>query len=288
MSRATNEDGSGPRAIADSNLPMGSQAILISGGGGGIGAAVVRRAAREGWFVLVAGRNRSRLELAVKEAESRAGRAAAIELDLEDPLGLQRGIDEARKLCGDSTALAALVNAAGIAISAPFLADDSSARLFERHFEVNFHGARRLIEAFTPQMKARGHGRIVNVASSAGLRGYAYTAAYCASKHALVGYTRAVARELAGSGVAIGAVCPHFVDSPLTDESVRRIVQKTKQSEAQARAFLAQQNPGGRLISCDEVASAIWSLISGDQNGTVLELDGVRVVRLEGPITSKS
>ncbi len=267
---------------------MASHAILISGGGGGIGAAVVRRAAREGWFALIAGRDRARLDAAVRQVESSGGSAAALELDLEDPISLRQGIEAARRLCGDATELAALVNAAGIAISAPFLADDSTARLFERHFEVNFHGARRLIEAFAPKMKERGHGRIVNVASSAGLRGYAYTAAYCASKHALVGYTRAAARELAGSGVSIAAVCPHFVDSPLTDESVRRIVQKTKQSEAGARAFLAQQNPGGRLISCEEVAGAIWSLIAGDENGTVLELDGARVVRLEGPITSKA
>ena len=264
---------------------MAGRKLLISGGG--IGAACARRAAREGWFVLVAGRNRGRLDLIVGELVALGGRATAIDLDLEDPASVRGAIEAASRACGDGEPLTALVNAAGIAISAPFLADDSTARLFDRHMEVNFHGARRLIEAFAPAMKAKGHGRIVNVASSAGLRGYGYTAAYCASKHALVGYTRAVAQELSGSGVSIAAVCPHFVDSPLTDASVRRIVEKTKQSEAEARAFLAQQNPGGRLITCDEVSDAIWSLIEGDENGSVLELDGARRVRLEGPVTRR-
>jgi NAD(P)-dependent dehydrogenase (short-subunit alcohol dehydrogenase family) len=131
-------------------------------------------------------------------------------------------------------------------------------------------------------------GRIVNVASSAGLRGYAYTAAYCASKHALLGYTRAAARELAGSGVSIAAVCPHFVDSPLTEASVQRLVEKTRKSVAEAREFFAKQNPGGRLISTAEVADAIWSLIEADENGTILELDGARVLRLEGPVRDKA
>ena len=268
---------------------MASSSVLISGGGGGIGAAVARRAAREGWLALLAGRNRANLEALAREIQSCGGRAAAIELDLEDPRSLQRGLDAARQAAGDGgEGIAALVNAAGIAISAPLFSAALDARSFERHLEVNFHGPRRLIEALAPAMRERRSGRIVNVASSAGLRGYAYTAAYCASKHALLGYTRAAAIELAGSGVSIAAVCPHFVDSPMTDASVRRIVEKTGKSAAQARALLAAENPGGRLIAPDEVAQAIWSLIQAEENGTVLELDGARVVRLEGPIVKSA
>ncbi len=96
---------------------------------------------------------------------------------------------------------------------------------------------------------------------------------------------RAAALELAGSGVAISAVCPHFVDSPLTDASVRRIVEKTGRTPEEARAFLASQNPGGRLIACEEVAEVVLTLIEGDENGTILELDGARVLRVEGPVT---
>lgn len=264
---------------------MAARTALITGGAGGIGAAVARRLSRAGMFALVAGRDPEKLGTVVGEIVAAGGRAAPVRLDLEDSRSVA-GVREAVAAAGqDPDALDALVNVAGIAISAPLLASDISSRLFERHLVVNFHGPRALIESFAPAMGLRGTGRIVNVASSAGLRGYAYTAAYCASKHALIGYVRAAALELAGSGVAISAVCPHFVDSPLTDASVRRIVEKTGRTPEEARAFLASQNPGGRLIACEEVAEVVLTLIEGDENGTILELDGARVLRVEGPVT---
>ena len=119
-----------------------------------------------------------------------------------------------------------------------------------------------------------GYGRVVNVASSAGLRGYAYVADYCASKHALVGLTRAAALELGPKGVLVGAVCPHYVDTPMTAESIRRVVEKTGKSEVEARRFFEQQNPGGRLVTAYEVADAVASLCEGEENGTLIELDG--------------
>jgi len=265
---------------------MASAAILITGGGGGIGAAVVRRAAEAGWLALVAGRDRARLDAVVSEVRSRGGAASAIEIDVSDPASIRKACDEAQRASADLGSISALVNCAGIAISAPLFSGDAD--LFERHLAVNFHGARRLVEALAPRMREKKYGRIVHVASSAGLRGYAYTAAYCASKHALVGYTRAAALELAGSGVSIAAVCPHYVDSPLTDGAVERMVAKTKKSASDVRAFLAKQNPGGRLISSAEVADAVWSLIESEENGTILELDGARVVRLEGPVLGKA
>ncbi|HUR27775.1 MAG TPA: SDR family oxidoreductase [Planctomycetota bacterium] len=258
-----------------------SPAILVTGGGGGIGAAVVRRACAAGWFTWVAGRDAGRLEATVKDVRSRGGNAATIELDVANPDSCRRACEKA--LLAAAEPIAGLVNCAGIAISAPLLSGDPE--LHEKHFAVNFHGARRMIEALAPRLRENKHGRIVNVASSAGLRGYAYAAAYCASKHALIGYTRAAALELAGSGVSIAAVCPHYVDSPLTDASVERLVAKTKRTAAEARAFLARQNPGGRLISCEEVADAVWSLIEGGENGTILELDGARTLRVEGAAT---
>lgn len=265
---------------------MASSGILITGGGGGIGAAVVRRACSEGWFSLVAGRDRKRLEATLDDVRSRGARAAAVEIDVTSPDSIRKGCEEARRACAEAGPIAALVNCAGIAISAPIFGGDAD--IFERHLAVNFHGARRMIEALAPAMREKKYGRIVNVASSAGLRGYAYTAAYCASKHALIGYTRAAALELAGSGVAISAVCPHYVDSPLTDAAIERMVARTKKSAPEIRAFLAAENPGGRLISSAEVAAAVWSLIEQAENGTILELDGARVLRLEGPITSKA
>jgi NAD(P)-dependent dehydrogenase (short-subunit alcohol dehydrogenase family) len=265
---------------------MQQSSILVTGGGGGIGAMLARRAAREGWFVLVAGRNLERLEAAASDARRNGGGAAALELDLADPESIRRALETAQTLCEGLGPIEALVNCAGIAISAPVFG--GADELYEQHMAVNFHGARRMIEALAPTMRALKRGRIVNVASSAGLRGYAYTSAYCASKHALLGYTRAVAQEFAGSGVSISAVCPHFVDSPLTDASVQRLVEKTDKSEVELRAYFARQNPGGRLISTTEVADAIWSLVLGEENGTILELDGERVLRVEGPVMKRA
>ena len=128
---------------------------------------------------------------------------------------------------------------------------------------------------------------MVQVASSAGLRGYPYVSAYCASKHALLGWTRAAALELAGSGVALAAVCPHYVDSPLTDAAVQRVSARTGKGADSVRENFARQNPGGRLLTAEEVAQAVWSLVEGDENGTILELDGARVLRVEGPVKGR-
>ena len=108
-----------------------------------------------------------------------------------------------------------------------------------------------------PGMEARGYGRVVSVASSAGLRGYAYVSAYCASKFALVGYSLALADELEGSGVHVNLVCPHYVDSPMLTESVQRLVAKTKMQESMAREFFKRSNPSGNLVTMDEVAGAV-------------------------------
>jgi NAD(P)-dependent dehydrogenase (short-subunit alcohol dehydrogenase family) len=130
------------------------------------------------------------------------------------------------------------------------------------------------MEALIPGMEARGYGRVVNVASSAGLRGYAYVSAYCASKFALVGYSLALADELEGTGVHVNLVAPHYVDSPMLAESVQRLVKKTKLQETTAREFFRRSNPGERLVTMDEVAGAVVHLLRGEAQGTILELDG--------------
>jgi len=139
---------------------------------------------------------------------------------------------------------------------------------------VNFHGPRWMIEALLPGMLERKYGRIVNVASSAGIKSYAYAAAYGASKHALVGYSQAAAQELRKTNVTMNLVCPHYVDSPMTKESIALIVEKTGKTEAETKKFLASQNPGGTLVGVDEVAEAVWTLLSGERNGAVVELLG--------------
>lgn len=241
---------------------------LITGGGRGIGAAIAKRLARAGAAVTVGARSVGDCERVAKEIRAGGGQALAVQLDVADPHWIADAVERVNDEFGQ---LDWLVNNAGIAISAPLVGNDE---LFERHMQINFHGARRTIEAVLPAMKERKYGRIVNVVSTAALRGYRYIAAYAASKHALLGYARCAALDLEGSGVAIASVCPHYVDSPMTDESVRRVMQKTGQTEAAARAFFAAQNPGGRLVTMDEVAEAVLALLERGENGAIVELEG--------------
>ena len=115
---------------------------------------------------------------------------------------------------------------------------------------------------------------MLNIASSAGLRGYAYVSAYCASKHALVGYTRAAALELGPKGVAFGALCPHYVDSPMLEASIRNVVEKTGMSTDEARAHFAGQNPSGELVTPEQVAKAAADWFERPENGAIVELTG--------------
>ncbi|NOT29831.1 MAG: SDR family oxidoreductase [Planctomycetes bacterium] len=255
---------------------------LVTGGSRGIGEAISRRVAHEGASVLVASRSRGDCERVVESIRASGGTAWPLALDVADPASIAGALEEARKLTGPFGSIDWLVNNAGIAESAPFTDEKREAR-FERHLATNFHGARRLIEALVPGMEARGYGRVVNVASSAGLRGYAYVSAYCASKFALMGYSLAVADELEGSGVHVNLVCPHYVDSPMLAQSVERLVKKTRIEEAMAREFFRRSNPGGRLVSMDEVAGAVVHLLRGDEHGAVLELDGGAERRLRHP-----
>ncbi|MCA8978952.1 MAG: SDR family oxidoreductase, partial [Planctomycetes bacterium] len=249
---------------------------LVTGATGGIGRAVCLRLAREGVAVVAAGRDREKLAEVVEELEGLGGVAWSVEIDLADPASIAAGAAEARELSAAIGPITWLVNNAGIAISAPLVEKDREAAgdLYERHMDVNFHGARHLFESLLPGMLRAERGVMINVASSAGLFGYAYVAAYCASKHALVGYTRAAALELAKKGVRANAVCPHYVDSPMTEASVRRVVETTGKSAAEAREFFAAQNPGGRLVTPEEVADAVWELLRSESNGRVVELDG--------------
>lgn len=249
---------------------------LVTGGNSGIGEAIARRIARGAGRVFVAGRNLARTEAVARSIEADGGRAWPLELDVASAASRAAALERVRELAGGQP-IAWLVNAAGIAKSAglpkrPPAADEPD--LHVEHMAVNFHGARQLVEALLPGMREHGYGRIVNIASSAALRGYAYVSAYCASKHALLGYSRAAAVELAGSGVAVHTICPHYVDTPLLAQSIARVVEKTGQSPQQVREFFAAQNPGGRLVEVVEVADAAWRLIIADGHGAVVEIDG--------------
>lgn len=258
---------------------------LVTGAGRGIGAAIALRLAREGLSVFAAARSQEACVEVADQIIREGGVAWPLYLDVGDQDSIDGALREVTATLSETkgapNAIDWLVNNAGIAISAPFLDHrrSSGIDLYEQHLQVNFHGARRMIEALAPAMIAKRYGRIVNIASSAGLKSYAYAAAYCASKHALVGYSRSAAAELARKGVTLNLVCPHYVDSPMTDGSVARMVQKTGREEQEIRRFLAAENPGGTLVAIDEVAEAVSQLLSGEKNGAIVELVGGRGVK---------
>jgi NAD(P)-dependent dehydrogenase (short-subunit alcohol dehydrogenase family) len=172
-----------------------------------------------------------------------------------------------------------LVNNAGQAASSPFMRTDAA--MWQRMLDVNLSGAYHCIQAALPGMLDAGWGRIVNVASTAGLTGYRYVAAYCAAKHGLVGLTRALALELAAKGITVNAVCPGYTETDIVQEAVANIVRKTGRSEAQARSELAAGNPQGRLVRPEEVAHAVAMLCMPDAaalNGQSIAVAGGEVM----------
>src|SRR5258708_3933625 len=217
---------------------------FVTGAGRGIGAAIARRLAQGGAALILGARSQEATIALASAIRAQGGAAWPVYLDVSDPETIGEALELVRDLARGIGPLDTLVNNAGIALTAPLPRHgrEGGEDLYEKHLATNFHGARRMIEALAPAMLERGHGRIVNVASSAALQGYAYAAAYAASKHALLGYGRSAAIDLARTGVTLNTVCPHYVDSPMTDATVQRIVQKTGKTEAQTRAYLAAQN----------------------------------------------
>jgi 3-hydroxybutyrate dehydrogenase len=235
-----------------------SSHALVTGGGRGIGREVAAMLVQAGATVTVLGRNRETLEAAVA-----AGAAHFIAVaDVADQAAVNAVIAEATA----RQPIDILVANAGIAESAPFAKSDAA--LFKRMMDVNFLGVVHVVQAVLPSMRERRHGRIVAVASTAGLKGYAYVSAYSAAKHAVVGLVRSLALELATTGVTVNAVCPGFTDTDLVAGSIDTIMKKTGRSHEQAVAELAKHNPQGRLITPAEVADTVlW--LCGEGAGAI-------------------
>lgn len=242
--------------------------VVVTGGGTGVGRAIAEAMAHAGAKVTVIGRREDPLR-AVAGLHKFIGWVVC---DVTDPDAVGAAFRQARGLNGP---VSVVVANAGAAESVPF------ARITPDHLNamlaVNLGGVVNTWQAGLADMKAEGWGRLIAVASTAGLKGYAYVSAYAAAKHAVVGLTRSLAQELGDSGVTANAICPGFVETPLLERSVANIMEKTGMDEAAARAALLAGNPQGRFIQPDEVAGAALYLCADaarSVNGHALAVSG--------------
>ncbi len=256
-------------------LPLEGRHALVTGAGSGIGAAIARTLAMAGANVTLAGRRREPLEAVAAEIGSQA--LVLDGFDVTKTEAIADGLEKARQTFGT---VSILVNNAGEAPSAPF--EKTSSDMWGHVISVDLTGVFNVTQAVLPDLKVHGEGaRIINIASTAGLKGYAYVSAYCAAKHGVVGLTRALALELAKKGVTVNAVCPGFTDTPIIQQSLDTIMQKTGRSREEALAEFTRSNPQGRLIQPQEVAdTTLWlaSPSAGSVTGQAIAIAGGEVM----------
>ena len=274
MTNARGEALAEPRQRADSQ-PLAGMRAVVTGGGSGIGLAVARRLGAMGATLALIGRDRGRLDRALAELGGGAGHDA-IACDVGDAEAVARTFSA---LANRDRPLQVLVNSAGSAASARFA--DTSPQLWDQMLRVNLNGVFHCTRAALSALREAPFGRVVNVASTAGLAGYPYVAAYCAAKHGVVGMTRSLALELARTRVTVNAVCPGYTDTAIVDEAIASIAATTGRSAGEAREALVSRNPQRRLVAPDEVADAVaWLCLPASQaiTGQAISISGGEVM----------
>jgi NAD(P)-dependent dehydrogenase (short-subunit alcohol dehydrogenase family) len=237
--------------------------VFVTGAGRGVGRAIALRFGRDGYAVALAGRTETHLQATAREIVDAGGTACPFVCDVASRADVDRDVEASERRFGP---IDVLVNNAGISESAPFAA--MSDDLWERTLAVNLTGTYHCMRAVVPGMFARRTGRIINIASSAAKAGYAYTAASVASKHGVLGLTRAVAIEAAARGVTVNAICPGWIDSDMTERTIARISEKSGRTMEEARRTIEEMNSQRRLIGPDEVADIAAFLASAEGAGT--------------------
>jgi NAD(P)-dependent dehydrogenase (short-subunit alcohol dehydrogenase family) len=255
---------------------MKKSVAFITGAGKGIGEAIAYALADLGLRVAVAARTQADVERVAETIRARGGEALPVVCDVTQPVSITQAVAEIQRELGPITVL---VNNAGAAQSHKFIGHDDA--LWQRMLDVNLNSVYHVSKAVVPMMVDAQWGRIINIASITSKVGGKYIAAYTAAKHGVLGLTRALALELVGYHITVNAICPGYVDTPLTEAGVANIVAKTKLSEAEARATLEKISPQNRLITSDEVALVAAMLVNENARGITgqaINVDGGTVM----------